>query len=115
MTDRIIDGRTMGRRQLLQMLRDVCADASGLCDEALIASGRWQHRAEPTVKSCVLLQRGLISSHPQVADELHILSTEILIALAARPHDALFAARIQKIRDVVHRLHQSDIAGDRTE
>jgi hypothetical protein len=113
MTDHIIDGRATGRQQLLQLLRDACASAAMLCDSAVIASGQWQDRARPAIKSCAMLQRGLINSHPQLADELHILATEIQIALAAQPHDALFAERIQKIRDAILRVQQSGIDGDR--
>jgi hypothetical protein len=109
MTDHIIDGHAIGRQQLLQMLREVCISASALCDSAVIASGQWQDRAGPAVKSCFILQRGLISSHPQLADELHLLATEIQIALAAQSDNEVFAARIQKIKDTIHRLQQSDI------
>jgi hypothetical protein len=109
MIDHIIDGRATGRQQLLQLLREVCIGASALCDSAVIATGQWQDRAEPALKSCMLLQRGLISSHPQLADELHLLATEIQIASAAQSDSELFAARIQKIKDMVHRLQHSEI------
>jgi hypothetical protein len=62
-----------------------------------------------------MLHRGLVSSHPQIADELHILSTEIQIALAAQPHHALFAERLQRIHDSILRLQQSRIDTDRPE
>lgn len=114
MTDRIIDGRATGRQQLLQLLRDVCASAATLCDNAVITSGQWQDRAKPAIRSCGMLQRGLINSHPQLADELHLLAIEIQIALAAQSHDALFAERIQKIKDAILRVQQSGIDGDRT-
>lgn len=113
MTDPVIDGRTVGRRQLLQMLRDVCTEGMALCDKTLGASERWKDRADSVIRSCVRLQRGLIGSHPAVADELHMLSTEIQIALAARPHESLFAARLQKVKDVLLRLQYVDIGGDR--
>lgn len=114
MTDRIIDGRATGRQQLLQLLREVCTSAATLCDSAVIASGQWQDRAKPAIKSCAMLQRGLINSHPQLADELHLLGAEIQIALAAQSHDALFAERIQKIKDAILRVQQSGIDGERT-
>jgi hypothetical protein len=62
-----------------------------------------------------MLQRGLVNSHPQIADELHILSTEIQIALAAQSHQPLFAERVQRIRDAILRLQQSRIDDDRAE
>lgn len=113
MADHIIDGRATGRQQLLQLLRDVCASASLLCDSALVASGRWQDRAKTAIASCVMLQRGLVGSHPRLADDLHILATEIQIALAAQSDDQLFEARIHKIRDAIHRLQQSGIDSER--
>lgn len=106
MTDRIIDGRVTGRQHLLQMLREVCAGAAALCDDTAISSAHWQDRAKPAIKSCVLLQRGVIGSHPQLADDLHLLATEIQIALAAQSDGALFAARVQRIRDAIRRLEQ---------
>jgi hypothetical protein len=106
MADHIIDGRVTGRQQLLHLLRDACAGASALCEQHVIASGHWPERAAPAVKACVVLQRGLIQSHPQLADQLHILATEIQIALAAQSDDALFAARVARIRDAVRQLQQ---------
>ncbi len=108
-TDRIIDGRVTSRQQLLQMLREVCTSAGALSGRDLIDSAQWQDRAKAAIKSCVLLQRGLNASHPHLADELHILATEIEIALAARSHDALFAARIDKIQAAVRRVQQSNL------
>jgi len=62
-----------------------------------------------------MLHRGLINSHPPIADELHILSTEIQIALAAQSHQSLFDERLQRIRDSILRLQQSRIVTDRPE
>jgi hypothetical protein len=115
MTDHGIDGRAIGRQQLLQLVRDACANASALCEDAAISPNEWQHRATSTIKSCGMLQRGLVNSHPQLADELHILSTEIQIALAAQSDQALFAERIQRVRDSILRLQQSKIGNDRGE
>lgn len=108
MTDRIIDGRSISRQTLLQLLRGVCTSAAALCGRDLVGSAQWEDRAKETVDECTTLQRGLNASHPKLADELHTLATEIRIALAARPHDALFAARIEKIRAAIHRVQQSD-------
>jgi hypothetical protein len=83
-----------------------------LCERDLIKSGQWQARAKPAIGSCVMLQRGVISSHPKLSDELHILATEIQIALAAQADEPLFAARIQKIRDAVRRVQHIGIDGD---
>jgi hypothetical protein len=110
MTDRIIDGRATGRQQLLHLLRDVCNGAGALCDYQAIAPGLWQDRAKPALKSCALLQRGLNTSHPQLADELHILATEIQIALAAQDDHALFPTRIERIRQAVQRVQQMGAA-----
>ena len=106
MTDRIIDGRVTSRQHLLQVLRDVCAGATALCERELVASGQWEDRAKAAISSCAQLQRGLNNSHPKLADQLHILATEIQIALEARPHEALFAARIEKIRAAIRRVEQ---------
>lgn len=111
MTERIMDGRAIGRQQLLQLLRDVCVSANALCDDVPISPGLWEDRAKSAIKSCSRLQRGLVNSHPQVADDLHILSTEIQIALAAQSHQALFAERVQRIRDAMLRVQQSKIDG----
>jgi len=109
----IINGRVIGRQQLLQMLRDVCTSATTLCESDLIKSGQWRHRAQPTFNSCIRLQRGIIGSHPKLADELYVLAAEIQIALAAQADASLFAARIQKIRDAVRRVQQLGIDADR--
>jgi hypothetical protein len=114
MIDGIINGRVTSRQQLVQMLRDVCTNAAALSGRDLIGSGRWPDRAEAAIKSCIALQRGLIASHPLLADELHILATEIQIALAAQSHDALFAARIEKIQAAVRRVQQSNLEGSQT-
>lgn len=111
MTDQIIDGRATSRQQLLQMLRGVCDHAAALGQRELLASGQWEDRAKAAIASCVQLQRGLNSSHPNLADHLHILATEIQIAREARPHDALFAARIEKIKGAIRRLQQSGFDG----
>jgi hypothetical protein len=113
MTDRFIDGRVISRQQLLQMLRDVCTSAAELGGRDLVGSGQWQDRAKAAVNACTMLQRGLISSHPHLADELHFLATEIQIALAAQSHDALFVARLEKIRAAIRRVQQSDLDSDR--
>ena len=113
MTGHIIDGSATSRQHLLQLVRDVCANATALGGRDLIESGQWQDRAKAAIKSCVALQRGLISSHPKLADELHLLATEIQIALAAQSHDALFAARVEKIQAAIRRVQQSDVDGDR--
>lgn len=115
MTERTFDGRAIGRQQLLQLLRDVCVSASALCDGVPISPSLWQDRAKSAIKSCGMLQRGLVNSHPQLADELHILSTEIQIALAAQSHEPLFAERVQRIRVVTLRLQQSNIDGERSD
>jgi hypothetical protein len=107
MPDHIIDGRATGRQQLLHLLREVCDAAGVLCEPAILTSGIWQDRAAAAIRSCTILQRGLYNSHPQLADELHILATEIQIALAAQTHDALFAARIDRIRETILHLQQS--------
>jgi hypothetical protein len=114
MTDHIIDGRVTSRQHLLQLLRGVCTGAAALGERDLLASGQWQDRAKAAISSCVQLQRGLISSHPNLADHLHILATEIQIALEAQSHDALFAARIEKIQAAIRRLQQSGLDGDQT-
>jgi hypothetical protein len=112
MTDRIIDGRATSRQHLLQLLRDVCAGATALSGRELVGSGQWQDRATAAVKACTTLQRGLNNSHPNLADQLHILATEIQIALEAQSHDALFAARIEKIRAAIRRVEQLGLDGD---
>lgn len=107
MTDRhMIDGRATGRQQLLHMLRDVCNGVAALCDQATATSAHWQDRAKPAIKACAALQRGLIVSHPHLADQLHIVVAEIQIALAAQSDNALFAARVQKVRDAVLHLQR---------
>ena len=106
MTEHIIDGRATGRQQLLHMLRDICSGASALCEYQALTPGLWQDRAKPAIKSCAALQRGLAKSHPQLADELHILATEIQIALAAQDDQALFSARVQRVREAIQRLQQ---------
>lgn len=113
MIDLIIDGRSIGRQQLFQLLRDACASASTLCNDSEVSPGLWQDRAKSAIRSCSMLQRGLVNSHPQLADELHILATEIQIALAARSHEPLFAERVQKVRDAILRVQQSSIDGGR--
>ncbi|MGD9922602.1 MAG: hypothetical protein AB7V13_14345 [Pseudorhodoplanes sp.] len=105
MTDRIIDGSATGRQQLLHMLRDVCKSAAPVC-EAAPSPALWKDRAEAAIKACTKLQRGLFTSHPQLADELNFLAAEIQIALAAQSDEPLFAARIQRIRAAIHRLQQ---------
>lgn len=108
MSTHIIDGSATGRQQLLHLLRDVCNAASGLCDKAVINSGQWAERAQPALKACSILQRGLINSHPALADELHMLGTEIQIALAAQSEDeTLFNARVERIREAIDRLQRS--------
>jgi hypothetical protein len=114
MTDRIIDGRVTSRQHLLQLLRDVCASVTALCGRDLIGSGQWQDRAKAAVKACTTLQRGLIASHPKLADQLHILATEIQIALGSQSHDALFASRIEKIRAAIRRVEQSGLDSDQS-
>lgn len=106
MTEHIIDGRATGRQQLLHMLRDVCHGAGALCEYQALTPGLWQDRAKPAIKSCAMLQRGLARSHPQLADGLHILATEIQIAIAAQDDNALFSTRVQRIRDAVKRVQQ---------
>jgi hypothetical protein len=106
MTDHIIDGRATGRQQLLHMLRDACAGATALCEQSAIASGHWRERAETAIKACGQLQRGLIQSHPQLADQLHILATEIQIGLAAQSDEPVFAMRIERIRGAVRTLQR---------
>jgi hypothetical protein len=115
MTDHSVNGRAIGRQQLLQLLRDACAIANALCDDPSVSAGQWQDRAGNAIRSCGMLQRGLVNSHPQIADELHILSTEIQIALAAQSHQALFADRVQRIRDSILRLQELKIDSDRPE
>lgn len=115
MNDDIINGRAIGRQQLLQVLRDVCTGATALCESDLIKSGQWQHRAKSAFNSCIGLQRGIMGSHPKLADELHILGTEIQIALAAQADAPVFAARIQKIRDAVRRVQQLGIDRERAD
>jgi hypothetical protein len=110
MSEHVIDGRATGRQQILQMLRDVCAAGSALCEQQAIASARWPERAESAVRACALLQRGMIRSHPQLADALHLLSAEIQIALAAQSDDTIFAARIPRIREAVRYLQQTGAA-----
>lgn len=108
MSTHVIDGTATGRQQLLHLLRDVCNAASALYDKAVINSGSWAERAQPAIKACGILQRGLNSSHPALADELHVLRCEIQIAIAAQAEDeALFSARIERIRDAVQRLQMS--------
>ena len=107
------DGRAIGRQQLLQLLRDACASASALCEDPAISSELWQGRARSAIRSCAMLHRGLINSHPPIADELYILSTEIQIALAAQSDVALFAERLQRIRRAILRLQQSRIDSQR--
>jgi hypothetical protein len=109
MTDFIIDGRSIGRQQLLQLLRDVCASAGTLCSDAAVGPALWQDRAKGAIRSCSMLQRGLVNSHPRLADELHILATEIQIALAAQSHQPLFVERVQKVRDAILRVQQTSI------
>jgi hypothetical protein len=111
MTDRIIDGRVIGRQHLIQLLRDACTSASGLCD-ASISPSLWQDRAKSAIRTCNLSQRSLVTSHPELSDELHILSTEIQIALAAQSHQALFAERVKRIRAAVQHVQESNIDGD---
>ncbi len=113
MSDHIIDGRVTSRQHLLQLLRGVCNDAAALDERELLASGQWEGRAKAAISSCVQLQRGLNNSHPNLADQLHILATEIQIALEARSHDALFASRIEKIRAAIRRVQQTGLDGDR--
>ena len=113
MSDRIIDGSATSRQHLLQLLRDLCTSAAALGGRDVIESGHWQDRAKGVIKSCVLLQRGLIGSHPSVADELHLLATEIQIALAAQSHDALFAARIERVQAAIRRVQQSRMDSDK--
>lgn len=114
MTEHIIDGRVIARQQLLALLRDVCTGAAGLCDNAMVASNQWEDSAKSVSKSCVALQRGLVNSHPQLADELHILSTEIQIAFAARSDERLFAARLKRIQAATRRLQQFGTEPERT-
>lgn len=109
MTDYSVDGRAIGRQQLLQLLRDACANASALCEGPPVSEALWQDRARNAIRSCRMLHRGLVNSHPQIADELHILSTEIQIGLAAQSHPSLFGERLQRIRDSILRLQQSRI------
>lgn len=104
MTEHIIDGRATGRQQLLHLLRDACSGAGDLCEKPVIASGHWPERADSALKACALLQRGLIQSHPRLADQLHILAAKIQIALAAQSDEALFATRIPHIREAVRQL-----------
>jgi hypothetical protein len=115
MTDYSVDGRAIGRQQLLQLLRDACANASALCEGRSVSPALWEDRARNAIKSCGMLHRGLVNSHPQIADELHILSTEIHIALAAQSHQSLFDERLQRIRDSILRLQQSRTVTDRPE
>jgi hypothetical protein len=110
MSDRIIDGGATGRQQLLHLLRDVCNAASVLCDKTVIGSGQWEERAQPAIKACAILQRGLVNSHPAVSDELHMLGTEIQIAIAAQSDETLFPARIERVRDAIRRLQLSGAA-----
>jgi hypothetical protein len=114
MTNRIIDGRTISRQQLLHVLRDACTSASGLCD-ASISPSLWQDRAKSAIKICSFSQRCLVSSHPHLSDELHILATEIQIALAAQDHPSLFAERVRRIRAAVQHVQESNIDVDRPE
>lgn len=114
MTDQIIDGRVASRQQLLQLLRNVCTGAAALSERELRASGQWEDRAKAAIGSCVQLQRGLNNSHPKLADQLHILATEIQIALEARSHDALFAARIEKIGAAIRRVQQTGLDSDQS-
>jgi hypothetical protein len=107
MSDRFIDGGATGRQQLLHLLRDVCNAASVLCDQTVIKSGQWAERAQPAIKACAILQRGLVNSHPAVSDDLHMLGTEIQIALAAQSDETLFPARVQRIREAIHRVQLS--------
>ncbi|MGV3633621.1 MAG: hypothetical protein ACO1NY_04680 [Pseudorhodoplanes sp.] len=113
MTDHGFEGRATGRQQILHLLREACANASALCENSFVDPSLWRDRAKSAVRSCGMLQRAVVNSHPQLADELHILSTEIQIALAAQPHQPLFAERVQRIRDAVLRLQQSRIEADR--
>jgi hypothetical protein len=113
MNDEIIDGRAVGRQQLLQLLREMCDSALALCERELINSDEWQSRAKLALSSCVMLHRGVLGSHPKLADELHILAAEIQIALAAKGDEALFAARIQKIRDAIRRVQDTGVDADR--
>jgi hypothetical protein len=107
MSGHLIDGSATGRQQLLHLLRDLCNAASELCDKSVISSGQWPDRAPPALKACGILQRGLVNSHPELSDQLHMLGTEIQIALAAQSDEALFAARIQRVRDAIHRIQIS--------
>lgn len=115
MTDYSVDGRAIGRQQLIQLLRDACANASVLCEGPPVSPALWQDRARNAIRSCRMLYRGLVNSHPPIADELHILSTEIQIALAAQSHQSLFDERLQRIRNSILRLQQSRIVTDRPE
>ena len=113
MNNDIVDGRAIGRQQLLQLLRDVCNNAIALCERDLINSSQWPSRARLTINSCATMQRGVLGSYPKLADELHILATEIHIAVAAKEHDDLFASRIQKIREAIRRVQQVGFESDR--
>jgi hypothetical protein len=113
MMDRVIDGRAIGRQHLLQLIRDACASANVLCSDPSVSASLWQDRARSTIRACGMLQRGLVNSHPHLADELHILVTEIQIALAAQSDQALFSDRIQRIRGAIERVQQSNIDIDR--
>lgn len=107
MTQHIIDGSATARQQLLQMLRDVCIGCATLCDNSAATPELWQERAKNAIKACMTLQRGLIRSHPALADELHMLATHIQIAIAAQSDEALHRARVEKVRDAVVHLHQT--------
>lgn len=111
MNDRI-DGRTIGRQQLLQLVRDACASTLALADAEAMSPFQWQERAKSAIKTCSALQRGLIHSHSQAADELHMLVSEIQIAIAAQDHHDIFAARLEKIKAAVRRLEQNDFTAD---
>lgn len=114
MTDHIIDGRVTSRQHLLQLLRGVCTGAAALSERELLASGQWEGRAKAAYQACATLQRGLIASHPKLADQLHMLATEIQIALAAQTHNDLFASRIEKIRAAIRRVEQTGLDVDRS-
>lgn len=112
MTGHIIDGNAIGRQQILQMLRDVCAASTDLCDADVSSDAEWPKRAQAVVKNCMSLQRGLIRSHPRVADDLHLLASEIQIACAAQSDAAIFSSRIRRIRDAVRRIQQLPVEAE---
>lgn len=103
-------GIAFDRQVLIQIIRDICQSATELTKVRQHDAERAKSRATSIIQACLTAHRKIVRSHPELADELHILANEVQIALLFRLDDPVIEDRMRKIGEAIKRVQSAGAA-----